>query len=84
MKNILRHAGVYWVAMLIPLALAAAFVFFNSSKPGVVILIVYFLAYRPVLDFVRLRATHKVEGVQFWKMFLPFYRFSLFKFLYWK
>lgn len=79
MKNIFKFIGFYWTAILLPIVLIAMFFFQKNAQAGLIILLFYIFAYRPIIDFARLKAKHKINNIEFWKMFLPFYRIKYFR-----
>jgi len=78
MKNLL----VYYSAIIIPLLILFLLMNKISSVTFSVVLLVWALIYRPVVDGIRLIELGFIKKTDFWKTFIPFYKIKWFSKLY--
>ena len=77
MKNI----AVFYVAVLIPIPLIIYSFSFDNLLLAFYALALYALAYRPVIDYLRL-LSKGVSKEPFWKLYIPLFRVKYFRELY--
>lgn len=80
MKNIL----VYYLAILIPIALLFWIVKAGNTGWFAVLILIYALPYRWITDGYRLVVKGKMTWSETWKLFIPWLRFNYTRELYFK
>ncbi|HNP18505.1 MAG TPA: hypothetical protein PKL31_08740 [Fulvivirga sp.] len=78
----MKDLKLYLFSILFPVGLLYLVLIYMNSTAFVGALFAYCLAYRPSVDFKRLSALGLIELKDYWKLYIPFYRFKFFKALY--
>jgi hypothetical protein len=78
MKNLLT----YYLFILLPIPFIIYESRYNDSNVFIISILTYTIIYRPVIDGLRLYSKGVFKISDFWKLFVPFYRFKIFKTLY--
>lgn len=80
MKNIL----IYYMAILIPLALIFWLAMSGHTNWFAILLLIYAIPYRMLVDGQRLVSKKLIKWNESWKLFFPWNRYDYFKELYFR
>jgi len=80
----MKHIKLYYLMIFAPVAIIFALLVsgISSSFGFGVALIIYFTIYRSLVDGIRLIELHEIDKKDFWKLFIPFWRYKYWKSLY--
>ena len=75
---------MYYFTILTPIPFLIWMAKTKESLWFVLFLFLYAIIYRPILDGYKLLKKRIIKKEEFWKVFIPFWRFKYFKDLYYK
>ena len=80
----MKSLFVFYLAIVLPLALLVLAAKQLSLTPGVFVLLlsIYVLVYHPLVSALRLIATNKIKKSDFWQLMIPFSNMKYFSFLF--